>query len=149
MYWLDNSIDEQLEILEAIIVTTAHECRQLEAKDKKSALSPATDLMELRRSLRSTGNADQTVAEVSKSIQKHIRKQLRETKRRRIAERLADFTKLKSISNIRANGRRQLLQSVYDKDSVPKGARQEVVDVLAVFFMQTFMLQEQRTHRQI
>eukprot|EP00973_Karenia_brevis_P019691 2700430-Karenia_brevis.AAC.1 len=90
--------------------------------------------MEQRRRL-STSQADQKRRrELSKQIQNSMRKQLRNHKREMIQSRLAEFKDLKSISRIRKNGVRHLLQSVADRDGVLHTDRQEIVDVFADFY---------------
>ena len=60
-----------------------------------------------------------------------------------IAERLTEFSKLKQISAIKASGRRQLLQSVYDQTNVLQTGRQEIVDIFADFYEKLYTSAEQ------
>jgi hypothetical protein len=137
--WLDKSIDEKLADLEKIIPKTAHECRKLQKQHEDARVFMPSDLMERRRQLRSSG---ESVACISKEIQKQIRKQLRASKKKEIAERLSEFKNLQHIGNIRNNGRRNLLQSVYDKTGILRDGRQEIVDVFADVYSELYAMRK-------
>ena len=137
--WLERSIDEKLVALEQIVSEAAHECRTVPAKHGGAQVSMPTDLMERRRQLRSS---DEGVTGISKEIQKQIRKQLRALKRQQISERLSEFKNLQRIGHIRDNGRRNLLQSVFDKHGVLRDGRQEIVDVFADFYSDLYSMRK-------
>jgi len=59
---------------------------------------------------------------------------LRESKRQKIAERLAEFKNLKSISGIRANGKKHLFNAVQNKAGELQTDRQDIMDTFAEFY---------------
>ena len=143
---LGKSIDDKLEELGKLIVQTAAECRRVQERVeefKKIAPEELKNMINERKLLQRTAKTKQRREELSKLIQKHFRKLLREGKRVQIAERLTEFSKLNQISAIKANGRRQLLQSVYDQTNVLQTGRQEIVDVFADFYEKLYTSAEQ------
>ena len=75
-------------------------------------------------------------------IQKCIRKDLRKRKQELIGARLAEFKGLKQLGNIRAIGRKALLQSVFDKKGELQHGRKDIVDVFADFYEDLYAARE-------
>eukprot|EP00973_Karenia_brevis_P063654 8849154-Karenia_brevis.AAC.1 len=107
------NIDKQVEKLESAVRETVALCEQVESSVTRSKFvldSATAALINQRRALCSGGADAESRRELSKKIQKNIRKLLRQTKQVQIQERLSEFKDLKSISGIRANGKKHLLQ---------------------------------------
>eukprot|EP00973_Karenia_brevis_P088481 12268893-Karenia_brevis.AAC.1 len=112
-----NSIDVKLERLERAIIETAEICKAVDKNIDASKFEVDAETLSLmkRRKAMSSRSGDQELRrELSKQISSNLRKRLRAHKRSLINQRLQEFRNLKAIANVRCNGKKYLLGSVFD-----------------------------------
>ena len=107
-------LDNALKILEETVVESARECRHL-VERAETCLEEDTlskDIKNLIASRRLAGHQGSERAEISKAISKKTRKLLRFKQDCKVRGHLEDLRGLKSIANVRNNGKKPLLKSM-------------------------------------
>jgi hypothetical protein len=135
--WKNKAIDEKMLELERLVVQTAVTCKSIA---QQVELPRGADELELkvlidqRSRLGITPHSRDDRVKLSKQIQREIRKTMRSKKTNQIQERLQQFTGLRQLGNIRANGKKRIIASVIDKHGMHQSDRQAIANVFADFY---------------
>ena len=127
------SVERKCKILSETVIDVAKRCRKARAEDK-ARICDNEDiklLMQSRKDLSAEGTSAERKV-ISKSIQKAIQRESRKLQRTKIAKMLHDFTGLKQICGIRANGKRELLPAMNNKHGKSHSERQDIADVFCI-----------------
>jgi len=128
-------VEDKCKVLLDTVMRTADQCRHIDAEDssaREGEQQEVKQLIEARKEIREP-KSDSRKA-LSKSIQKKLSRQMRTKRRQRIGKLIEDFSGLRKITSIKAQGKRELLPHMIDKDGVRQDGRQEIADVLADFY---------------
>jgi hypothetical protein len=130
------TLEEDYGNLKKLIKETAGLCARAERRIEQSQrlCDETISMIRERQRLIEDDCSKEVRREISKLIQVEIRKDLRAWKQKRIKEKVEAFTDLKSLGNIRKNGRRPTLASIKNKDGDLETARQGIADVFATFY---------------
>lgn len=122
--------------LEKFVKETAKLCSKTECRVEHSRriCADTADMIRERQRLVADDCSNTIRKDISKMIQARLKKDLRVWKQKRINERLEAFTDLKSIGNIRRNGRKPTLTSIKRKGWALETSRQGIADVYATFY---------------
>ena len=135
-------LQDQLCVLEASVRQTAEACKAASrASTAKEVLTAATrDLITRRRGIQYSEQhiARTDRASLSKLIQKSIRKDVRAHKREEVAEKVAAFKDLRSISGIKKRRKKHNMVSIKDAGDRLQTSRQDIMDVFADFYEELY-----------
>ena len=124
------------EQLDKIVRETAMMCSKVDERIESSrrVSEETVSLIRLRQQMIHDDCTKDIRREISKLVQNGLKKDLRAWKQRGIAEKLETFVDLKSIGNIRRNGRKPTLASVKNEAGELETSRQGIADVFASFY---------------
>jgi hypothetical protein len=130
------NLDCRFEKLEALVKETAAACSKAECRvaDSRRLCDETVALMRRRQELIKDDCCKEVRQEISKLVQNSLKKDLRSWKQQRIREQLDAFSDLKSIANIRKNGKKTSLASITKKDGTVETSRQGIAEVFATFY---------------
>ena len=132
--WREMALKEKCAAVEHALLETAEKCRAADTTTRDNGrdyFGTAKTLMQERRRAREQREKCRTT-ELSKLIQKEVRRATQTRKRAQVDRILTEFKGLRFIADVRNNGKRQELSSIFDADGSLHSSEQDILDVFAV-----------------
>ena len=133
------SLNEKLTALESVVSETAKLCRHVDEELKSPSASRDPLIQQFIDERKIVPHRETKLrAEIGKKLQKLFRQELQKHKHEKINSILTEFRDLKRVANVRSNGRRQRIASMYNKSGELVDDQQDILPVFADFYAELF-----------
>jgi hypothetical protein len=119
--------------IELALLEAARHCKRADEEKTQSRKNMSAELKQLQEKRHALADRE-ALKIVHKEIQKVLRMDLRMMCKEKIKHVLSNFNNLKSISSIRANGKRKMMTGMRNKAGEVVRERKAIADVLADFY---------------
>ena len=133
---ITDDLEQKCVGIETVLVDVAEKCQRQLAEDSEQNGETHKRIHELISKRREARRARQKelVKETSKNIQRELRAFQRAKKSAEISKVLTEFKKLQRLVDIRNDGRKTCMRSIWDEEGVEKTDKYDIAEVFASFF---------------